>query len=194
MGRRELQLDIVRITERQDVQAKDVAKIRDLAVGDPPLVEQLPCSLELIATRHTEAEMVESDASLVEPVVVGSATGIGARTQPQPDGAIAEENAGGEIHHKLEPDDLGVKRPAALNVRDGQAEMVNGAGSNRRRHDEDPPGNGTIASVSGYFAIMRAPFISHGELQEIADLHQAEDEANWRGHRVSALVVKELGT
>jgi hypothetical protein len=41
---------------------------------------------------------------------------------------------------------------------------------------------------------MRAPFIIHSEPQEVADIHQAEDEANWRGHCVSALIVKELRT
>jgi hypothetical protein len=103
--------------------------------------------------------MVESDASLVASIIGWGATGIGARAQPQPNGATAEENAGGEIHHELESDDLGVKRPAVVDVRDGQAEMVNGAGSNRRRHDEDPPGNGMISQVSGCFSIMHAPFI-----------------------------------
>src|SRR5215213_9874057 len=80
--------------------------------------------------------MIESDARLVEPIVGGSATGIRARAQTQTDRAIAEEDAGGKIHDELESDDLGVKRPAALDVRDGQAEMMNGAGGDRCRHDE----------------------------------------------------------
>ena len=40
---------------------------------------------------------------------------------------------------------------------------------------------------------MRAPFIIHDELQEIADIHNAEDEANWRRYYLPALIVKELG-
>jgi hypothetical protein len=41
---------------------------------------------------------------------------------------------------------------------------------------------------------MCAPFINHGELKEVVDIHQAEDEADRRGHGTPALVVVEMGT
>jgi len=40
---------------------------------------------------------------------------------------------------------------------------------------------------------MRAPFILYGQLEKIADIYQAEDEANRRGHGAPALVVVEPG-
>ena len=41
---------------------------------------------------------------------------------------------------------------------------------------------------------MRAPYIVYGELKEVVDIHQAEDEADRRGHGAPALVVVEMGT
>ena len=38
---------------------------------------------------------------------------------------------------------------------------------------------------------MYAAFIIHGELKEVVDIYQAEDEADRRGHGVTALVVEE---
>src|SRR5215212_3868051 len=55
----ELQLDVVRVAEGQDVHAKGVAEIGDFAVGHPSFVQQLPRALELVAAGHAEAEVIE---------------------------------------------------------------------------------------------------------------------------------------
>src|SRR5215218_1184221 len=104
-----------------------------------PFGQQLPRALELVATRHAEAEMIEPDAGLVEPIVGRGAAGIGAWAQSQADATIAEKDPGREIRDELESDDVRVERPAALDIRDGQAEMMNRTGGDRRRHGELPP-------------------------------------------------------
>ena len=111
--------------------------------------------------------MTEPDARLVKPVTGGGTTGIRVRIQTEPDSAIAKQAPEGKIHDELVSDHLGGERPAAIDVRDGQAEMVNGAGGNRRWHDENLPRKGQSAQVAGCCAVQhgfnRARCANRGE-------------------------------
>jgi hypothetical protein len=61
----------------------------------PAFVEQLPRSLELVAGRYAEAEMIESDPRLIEPIVGRSATGIRVRPQTQADAPLLRKTPEG---------------------------------------------------------------------------------------------------
>src|SRR5579859_7254438 len=131
--RGELQLDVVRVAERQDVDAEPT-EARDLAVRDATLVEQSGGLLQLCPAGDAEAQVVESDAVIVEPVALW-------RHGPQPE----QQVAGG--HHDATPQDpvrrfgrrivgrrrldgyleaehAGVELPTALDVSHGQAQVM----------------------------------------------------------------------
>src|SRR5437870_10067902 len=66
-GGRQLDLDVVRVAERQNVDPERRQGF-DLPVRHPSPVEDLHRPLQLVAARDVEAQVVETDAVLVEAI------------------------------------------------------------------------------------------------------------------------------
>src|SRR5262245_28614571 len=69
VGRAQLKLNIVRVAECQNVQAKIASQILDLAMRHAPLLENARRSIEIRPAANREADMIEADTELVEPIV-----------------------------------------------------------------------------------------------------------------------------
>ena len=67
--RGQLELDIVRIAERQDIHPEIFPKILDRAVRHIALVENLSRAIEIFAVGDGEAEMIQPDTELVEAII-----------------------------------------------------------------------------------------------------------------------------
>jgi len=61
IGRAELELNVVRVAERQDVQPELWAEVLDAPMRRPARVEQAHGPREVVAAGHGEAEVVEPD-------------------------------------------------------------------------------------------------------------------------------------
>src|SRR3954469_26026142 len=94
---RQLELDVVGVAEGQDQQAEGLPQVGDFTVRDASFVQQLPGTLQRIAVGHAEAEVIESNARLIEAIIAGSAMRIRTWTDAETDAPIAEEDAGRQI-------------------------------------------------------------------------------------------------
>ena len=100
----------------------------------PARIKELLRPLQLLPAGHAEAEVIESDACLIEPISAGGTGWIGARADAEADRPITEEDTSWQIHDVLEAEHLGVERATACDITDCQPEMVHGARCDRRWH------------------------------------------------------------
>ena len=68
-GRGELQFDVVWVAEWQDIDAESV-QASDLAVRHGAFVKQAGGCFQVRATGYAEAQVIESDSILVEPITL----------------------------------------------------------------------------------------------------------------------------
>src|SRR5579859_2139782 len=146
--RRQLELDVVRVAERQHVDAER-RKVPNLTVWHGALVQQPGRRLQIAQRRHTEANMVQPHAMLIE-AVAGRDMALTGGTQAKERRAVDEHDAAhqrgrqprrhrivggcGHLRRHLEPQHARVKRARPLYIRHGHAYVMNRADAQRLRH------------------------------------------------------------
>src|SRR5688572_21045939 len=83
VGCGELQLNVVRVTEGQNIQTEITAQILYLAVWHPMLIQAARCLVERLPAAHTETQMIEPDTVLVESIVGDRPVGSGAHAEEE---------------------------------------------------------------------------------------------------------------
>src|SRR5262249_10186671 len=139
VGGREFELNVIGVPEDQDMDPKRRSEGPDLGGRHTPPVEGPHGVLEVSATRHAEAQMIEADAILIEAVARTGPLRIGVGTDAESHLTVAEEGTGVEVHELLETQHLGIEGDRALDAAHREPEVMDALGENVLRHEVASP-------------------------------------------------------